>query len=151
MAFDFNTLVYDRTAADVAQKNDKGTYNATDLNRVTAALEELDTELRSYGYSTGYRRLEVPHNAPTEINDPYTWYKEDIPTASLMDAYLDNVSAIRAVIELPPSTPQVPPDMNALTFSEANDIERILLDVEQLINNIIQSWYYSGEIYAGEV
>lgn len=62
MSFDFSTLITDRTQADVTAKNDKGTYNADDLNRVTAAMEYLDDTLRSYGYVTGYQRLEVPHD-----------------------------------------------------------------------------------------
>lgn len=57
-----NTLVTDRTQADVDAQNEKGTYNADDLNRVTAAMEYLDDTLRSYGYVTGYQRLEVPHD-----------------------------------------------------------------------------------------
>ena len=38
MSFDFSSLVTDRTQADVEARNDKGTYQAADLNRVTQAL-----------------------------------------------------------------------------------------------------------------
>ena len=58
--------------------------------------------------------------------DPYTWYESDTPTASLMDEYLSNVSALRAVLDLPETTPEVPADMDRLTQAEANDIEDIL-------------------------
>ena len=58
-----------------------------------------------------------------------------------------------------PTTPDTPARIVAssvgatdgLTWSGANDIERILLDVEQLINNMAAAWYYSGDLYAGEV
>lgn len=77
-----DTLITDRTQADVTRWKTlhdkgwsrmspeekvewssglKGTYNATDLNRVTAAMEELDQQFRQYGYSTGYQRIEIPH------------------------------------------------------------------------------------------
>lgn len=61
MSFDFLTLVTNRNQNDVDARNSKGTYNATDLNRVTAAMEELDQQFRQYGYSTDYQRIEIPH------------------------------------------------------------------------------------------
>ena len=40
----------------------KGAYNATDLNRVNAAMEYLDTRLKAMGYTGGYyQRVKVPH------------------------------------------------------------------------------------------
>lgn len=72
MSFDFSTLITDRTQADVTAKNDKGTYNADDLNRVTAAMKYLDDTLRSYGYVTGYQRLEVPHTDDSQLPSGYT-------------------------------------------------------------------------------
>ena len=50
MAFDFSTLVTDRTQADVAAGNAKGTYNAADLNRVSAAVKYIAERFASYGY-----------------------------------------------------------------------------------------------------
>ena len=69
---------------------------------------------------------EVPPPEPEPTLDPYTWYESDVPTVSLMDEYLSNVSALRAVLNLPETTPEVPADMDRLTQSEANDIEDIL-------------------------
>lgn len=59
MSFDFSTLVTDRTQADVAARNVKGTYNAADLNRVTAAMEALDGIFRALGYVSGYKPILV--------------------------------------------------------------------------------------------
>ena len=85
MAFDFSTLVTDRTQQDVAYVKQlidklitgtatdaekaewnsftlKGAYNHTDLNRVTAAMEALKLRLEGYGYAVpGYQRIEIPH------------------------------------------------------------------------------------------
>lgn len=83
--------------------------------------------------------------------DLYTWYEDDIPTEAQMQAYLDNVAAIRAVIELPASTPEPPADMEGLTYGEANAIEQILAVVEQFLNNMAAAWFYSGDVYSGEV
>lgn len=59
MSFDFSTLVTDRLQSDVDQRNAKGTYNAADLNRVTAAMEALDEMFRAYGYHSGYTPIFV--------------------------------------------------------------------------------------------
>ena len=59
MSFDFSTLVFDRIQADVEALNDKGTYNATDLNRVTAAMEALDGIFKGLGYQSGYQPVQI--------------------------------------------------------------------------------------------
>lgn len=52
---------------------------------------------------------------------------------------------------MPPETPAVPETAQMLTWDKANDIEQILLDVENTISRLKLSWFYSGEIYCGEV
>ena len=49
------------------------------------------------------------------------------------------------------TTPNVPPDMEKLTYQEANDIEQILTDIDRLITNMTFAWVYSGDLYSGEV
>ena len=50
-----------------------------------------------------------------------------------------------------PTTPDVPADMEYLSYDEANAIEKILIDMETLINNMMTAWFYCGEIECGEV
>ena len=58
--FDFSTLITDRTLEDVAARNEKGSYNATDLNRVDACLEDLVARLRRIGYNVPvYERVKI--------------------------------------------------------------------------------------------
>lgn len=65
MSFDYSTLVRDRTQADVSARNAKGTYNAEDLNRVTAALDDLRQRLLSAGYTLPrYERIKIDHVVP---------------------------------------------------------------------------------------
>ena len=45
MSFDFLTLVTNRNQNDVDTRNSKGAYNATDLNRVTEAMEYINNRL----------------------------------------------------------------------------------------------------------
>ena len=86
----------------------------------------------------------------TEL-DPYTWYIQDIPTESLMAAYLANVTALRGALTVWADTPSVPADMVGLTYQEANDIERIILAIDALITNMMDAWFYSNEVFCGEV
>ena len=49
-----SVLVTDRTQADVNAKNDKGTYNYTDLNRVLRACAWLAGRLEQSGYGVPF-------------------------------------------------------------------------------------------------
>lgn len=87
---------------------------------------------------------------PQPLND-YTWYKTDDITSQGLALYLANLSVLRSVLVVMQSTPAVPSDMEGLTCMEANNIEQILLDLSILINHIVATWHYSGELYSGEV
>lgn len=79
------------------------------------------------------------------------WREGDVPTASDMAQFIANISALRRTISIMPTTPEVPADMEGLTYTEANNIEQILKDIEFLINNMAGAWFYSGDLYAGEI
>lgn len=116
----------------------KGAYNYTDLNRVEMAVSYLKDYLAQYGYVAGIGPLR-------------TWTEKDVPTVSDMQRYLDNVRIIRSVLNVFPSTPQVPASMENFTFTKANQLERILQDVESLVNNMVAAFVQVGEIYGGEL
>lgn len=116
----------------------KGAYNASDLNRVGAAVSYLAGKLHALGYAVS-------------VSVKQDWANSDSPTDGDMEVYRDNVAALRAVLAVFADTPATPEDLVRLTWREANDIEKILVDVDQLIQNLQRSWYYSGEVCAGEV
>lgn len=153
------SLITDRTQADVdavrtlaakgwAKMTDtekaawtaglKGAYNAADLNRVDAAVLYIAGRLADAGY-----------HAPVEPKQD--WQMQDIPTPAQMQRYLADISTIRAALAVMPSTPEAPTSMSGLTYTDANHIEQILLDVDALITKLISAYYYSGELIAGEV
>ena len=100
------------------------------------------------GVFTAGAEVELP---PVEILDDYTWYHSDIPQTNELNAYLQNVRWLREAMVLYPNTPEVPDDMEGFTFAEANDIEMILVNIETIINLMVASFIYSGEIFSGEV
>lgn len=154
-----DTLVTDRTEADASRYSElrdkgwaemttaekaewvagmKGAYNASDLNRVASAMAYLSQRFASAGYS-------VPISSPTD------WANGDIPTKGDLDTYLDDLRRIRAALAVMDTTPEAPESMDYLTWAKANDIEKILVDVDDALGRLLLSPFYSGEIYSGEV
>lgn len=131
-------LITDRTRADVENETDKGFYNASDLNRVGAAVEYIAGRFAALGYA-----------CPVTVKKD--WLTSDAPTASQLETYRQNIVTLRGQIAVMQSTPEAPASMAGLNYVKANNIEQILLDLDALIDNITKSWCFSGEVYAGEV
>ena len=138
--------VWAGTEAELAEWNGplKGAYTPGDINRVSNAMAIISAELTSAGYVTDYERIKLPRTFTVTITEPdgttseieyidgrdtYRWYPDDIPNEERMAQYRSNVAALRGALTVYASTPPVPPDMEGLTWQEANDIERILADV----------------------
>lgn len=132
------SLITDRTRADVTNETDKGFYNASDLNRVGAAVEYIAGRFTALGYT-----------CPVTVKKD--WLTSDAPTASQLETYRQNIVTLRGQIAVMQSTPNAPASMAGLNYVKANNIEQILLDLDALITNITKSWCFSGEVYAGEV
>lgn len=147
-----DTLVTDRTQADVervkalaakgfsAMTADeqaewlagmKGAYNASDMNRVGTALNYLAGRLASIcGKSVAW-------TAKTD------WAVTDIPAASQAETYRRQIQDIRDALAYPAGTPDAP-QLGRLTYTDANNIERILKLCEELIDNITKAFRYTG-------
>ena len=152
-------LITDRTAADVeryltlrnkgfenltaAEKSEwlsnmKGAYNYTDLNRVEDAVQYLAGRLKERGYSA-------------DVSARKTWTMTSLPTLSDMNTYLNNIKVIRNAFATLSTTPQAPATIKGFTYKEANAIEQIIFDVNKLLENLMSVWFFSGDIYSGEV
>lgn len=92
---------------------------------------------------------EVTQPGPEPTLDPYTWYETDIPTASQMAQYLENVSALRGVLTMPETIPIVPRDMVGLTQVEANTIESILELIQSYLSALQQIFLRCGATTCG--
>lgn len=136
MAFDIKTLIIDRTAADVSSGTDKGYYNATDLNRVGAAVKYISERFSGYGYAVS-------------VSPKADWSESDTPTASQMETYRGNIASLRAVIAVMAATPETPETMRQLTVAEANSIEAILLALNFILNNIPAAVRHCGVTVCG--
>ena len=161
MSFDFSSLITDRTQADVARVEQiaanmkagtaseaelaewntaslKGSYNATDFNRVGAAMQAVANRFNRLGYVVS-------------VSPKVNWTETDVPNTAEIALYLSDLAILREVFAVMRTTPAVPADMDGLTYEEANNIEKILEDINFLLNGSAQAWYYSEDVFSGEV
>jgi hypothetical protein len=109
----------------------KGAYNVSDLNRVGTALN----------YLTG--RLAPLCGKDIQWPAKTDWGLTDVITASQAAVYRQQIQDVRNALTYPPGTPAAP-EIDRLTYTGANDIERILSLCETLIDNIIKAFRYTG-------
>lgn len=129
MAFDFSTLITDRGPGTF--------YNVSDLNRVGEAVRYLAERFTGYGYAV-------------TVNPKTDWTEDNVPTRKQLETYRRNIAELRRQLTVMAATPETPETMRALNYVKANDIERILQDLDTLITNMEQAWFFSGDLYAGE-
>lgn len=151
MTFDYSTLITDRTPSDVSRVQTlaakgwvnmtdtereewrrplKGAYTAADLNRVGYAMYDLKNRLESYGYAV-------------DIAPRLNWQETDEPSAAELEEYRQNVATLRGILELLATTPSAPATMRRLTYNGANNIEKILVDIDAVIERVVKSFLRS--------
>ena len=117
----------------------RGMYTHNDMNRVENAVKIIVGIFEEAGY-------DVP------ILDTKTdWTHADVVTREDIERYYSNVAILRDFMAVYPDTPKAPTIKDRLNYLVANDIEKILMDVHGVANNISKSWYYAGDVCSGEV
>ena len=64
--------------------------------------------------------------------------------------YVSNVKRIRETFPFVPDLPEAPSDMQSFTFQEANNLEKILVQVESMFQWMDKSYLMAGEAMCGE-
>lgn len=130
------------TAAERAEWSGdmKGAYNANDLSRVGQALHLLKDDLIQCGY-LGYIKFNVKQY----------WNDSNVPTAAEFTDYLKAVETVRAAMAQYPTTPKTPADTGSLDVQGANDIEKIIIDIDELITKMRAARFFGGDLYGGEI
>lgn len=141
----------DPVSFELSGSTDGQTFTAMD----SATNADIPEPRKSLAYSGS---IEWPEDTPSDSDvpdgderDPYTWYVDDVPTAGQMARYLQNVAAVRDEVAALASTPDTPESMALLNYVRANHIEAILLAVDDTLTRMTQSYFYTAEIFAGEV
>lgn len=153
-------LIYDRTYEDLEiarqyvrdnvpfpNDNLRFSWDYRALNRTEQAMQYVDSIFKELGY---YRNMKFKTD----------WLNDEI-TREEAQRYLDNLTSLRNFILMPSDSPDVPTTMNGMTIDRANDIEKLLFDInfvlEALQKNLIRSgvancgqsrtWQYRFRIY----
>ncbi len=142
MGFDYTTLITDRSETDVGADELRGSYDFRALNRVTEAMEDLDRRFADLGYLTGYVPVIISHLDGTS-STVWAENEEDIRSGQL-EAYRVNVKILRSILTLREYVPQTPVDMDLLTWSDANAIEQILVNINETLNRMAATFVACG-------
>jgi hypothetical protein len=152
-------LIFDRTQSDVTRLKSlrakvrnrtatveeyeewltalKGAYNDADLNRVGEAINYLGGLLNTYGYfNTAKARTD--------------WYVGEKPNPKQMAEYIENLNKLKRCFIVYASTPEIPNDMVNLVVKEANDIEKYLYDIDEILKKTLAMFRYSNTFYSSE-
>lgn len=135
-----DSLVVDRTQADVDAGTVKGAYGAADLNRVGEAVNYIREMLAEYGYV-------VPDALRTDWRGDSE--QADIPRQSDMERYISVLVELRGLLRFAETVPALPASMEKFTFFSANQIESMLLSLGVAAEKIPVTWFESGVIEAG--
>lgn len=151
-------LIYDRTTDDAAEAlrlarkafagtltdeektvwlaGLKGAYNTADMNRVAAAVSTLSGLLNEAGYKN-----EISAQSFADGEDS---------TDEKYSTYLANVQILRDAISVRATTPELPAADAKLDYVGANNIEKILADLDELLSWMMHSRKYCGTFSAGQ-
>lgn len=158
MSLDLN-LVYDRTHSDVdgakeirqkyqslgdwtaltateTAQLERGTLTCNTLNRVGTAVKYLATQLAESGYEVGNITVK-------------TYAETDTVTHSDWEKYLSNVQSLREAFYTLSETDELPDVDGKLDFESANTIEKILADIDLMIERMKSAYRRCGTFYAG--
>lgn len=162
-------LVYDRTSEDVAEvrrllaKLDpetgdgltaaeqakwdaglKGTYNFTDLNRVESAVKTLAAALTSAGYP-----VEITPVLKGSKAEDREWQEGDVLYRPQWTTYLENVQRLRDAYYTLAETGKLPKPEDKLKYTGANTIEKVLADIDLLLDGMKSIYRRAGTFTAG--
>ena len=129
-----SSLIYDRTQQDLLNETDKAFISYLDLNRIENAVKYLSDLLNTYGYTN------------TTINKT-DWSIDELRKQEDCDRIKTNYEALKNAYAYKFEVPA----FNWATIQEANNIEKILADIENMIDNMKTAFRYSNTFYAGEM
>lgn len=164
------TLITDRTELDVieAKKNPsatdykKGNYNFTDLNRIEEWCSYLQKKFNDNGYKLNLN-LKLKYYTYNELKSfKYSSLKEmlfielnrgnwgmtDIPTLSEINRIRDNIQTLKNNL-MTRSTLTIVKN-NTMNYNQANILEQILFELDELFTLYEKSLRYCGTFCCGE-
>jgi hypothetical protein len=111
-----------------------GFYTHTDLNRVGGNIQHLADLLNGYGYLVS-------------VSPKTDWAIDDVPRAADMALYLADLNALKSAFY---GTTELPGAMDNLNYEDANNIEKLLLEIERNITWMATGFRKCGTFRSGQ-
>lgn len=111
---------------------ERGFFTVNTLNRIEQKQHELYAKLLEYGYDTG-------------CTNKTDWTSDDIVKENVYTRLLNNLNNLKKGFTYLKNGTETPKSM--LDFEKLNDVEKILYDIENLLNNMVNSWIYVCDEY----
>ena len=123
---------------------ERGTLTYNTLNRVESAVKLLAAALTSAGYP-----VEVTPVLKGSKSEDREWQEGDIVRRAQWATYLDNVQRLRDAYYTLAETEELPKPEDKLGYVGANNIEKVLADIDLLIDCMKSSYRRCGTFRAG--
>lgn len=123
-------LIYDRTEADIINKTSKGYYNYNDINRIEEWTLYIQEILNNYNY-------------PITLEIKMNWNRKDFLYVKEINRIKRNVERLKETYITYNTTPKLSYEGN-MDFIEANRIEKILKDLDKILEAMESNFIYAG-------
>lgn len=127
-------LIFDRTQLDIDNDTEKGQYTHTDLNRVESWCKYIADVLNGYNY---YVSIDAKTN----------WKESDYHWSEDLERIRNNVNRLKQAYF---SFTQIPANLEYMTIEKANDIEKILHEIDYVLRCMENNFVYCGVAVCGQ-
>lgn len=131
------------TDAERAQL-ERGTLTYNTLNRVESAVKNLAAALTSAGYP-----VEVTPVLKGSKSEDREWQEGDVLYRPQWTTYIDNVQKLRDAYYTLAETGELPAPGDKLKYTGANTIEKVLADIDLLLDGMKSIYRRAGTFTAG--
>lgn len=136
-------LIYDRTQLDIDFDTEKGGYNFSDLNRIEKWCEYLSNLLNKLSYNNIIY-------VKTDWEMPDLMTEQNSPTEAQMERIRTNLIALRNAYFTFYETPATPENLDFMNFQKANEVEKILFDIDKMLEIMENNFIYCGISNCGQ-
>lgn len=123
---------------------ERGTLTYNTLNRVEAAVKLLAAALTSAGYP-----VEVTPVLKGSKAEDREWQEGDVLYRPQWTTYIDNVQKLRDAYYTLAETGELPAPGDKLKYTGANTIEKVLADIDLLLDGMKSIYRRAGTFTAG--
>ena len=116
----------------------KGAYNYADMNRVGQSVLYIAERTPLLGVEKA------------KVSPKIDWNITDTPTQVQSATYISDLIELKSKIPTSEDTPTVPDSLDKLTYKTANDIEKILVNLNDGVDRVISAFNYAGIVNCGE-